>query len=205
MRRASFDKHARPPGASPLFVAGTAVHPPVVERQAEKLATEGLLADEPDALRAAWANNDEAWAHTVDRALRLPLNLLNENVEGEWSFLETLRHLVHVTDRWILSIVQGDRAPFHRLGLPPHFATNGRELGLDLDATPDAHEVLACRAERLDRVRGLLSTTTAGDLGRRCLDGWTVLGAVQVVMFEEWAHRQYATRDLARLEADRYG
>jgi hypothetical protein len=29
-----------------------------------------------------------------------------------------------------------------------------------------------------------------------------VVGALQTVTFEEWAHHQYATRDLARLDAD---
>lgn len=201
LRRTRFDEHARPPGASAIFVEGIAAHPPVVERQAQKLAAEGLLADDPDGLLAAWAMNENAWADTVARALRLPQALLDEKVDGEWSFLETLRHLVHVTDAWILRTVQGNPHPFHTWGLPPHFV-NGRELGLDLDARPETQEVLSCRKDRLSRVRFYLASATAENLRRRCLGGWTALGAVQVVMFEEWAHRQYAIRDLRRLETE---
>lgn len=95
----------------------------------------------------------------------------------------------------------GDPQPFHSLGLPPHFV-DGRGLGLDLDARPETQEVLSCRKDRLSRVRPYLASAAAEDLRRRCLGGWTALGAVQLVMFEEWAHRQYAIRDLGRSETE---
>ena len=49
---------------------------------------------------------------------------------------------------------------------------------------------------------GEVNSVTLAELDRRCtrFDGqFTVLGAVQNVIFEEWAHHVYATRDLARL------
>ena len=70
-----------------------------------------------------------------------------EKVDGEWSFIETLRHLVFVTDTWIGMGVVGSEAR-HPLGLPPHFVTNGKELGLDLESKPDLDTVLLVRTDR---------------------------------------------------------
>jgi hypothetical protein len=36
---------------------------------------------------------ERLWAETVRRARQLDPELLNESVAGEWSFIETLRHL----------------------------------------------------------------------------------------------------------------
>lgn len=191
--------HARPV-RRPSTWAELPPTPRLVPRQAERLAGEGLLADNPESLARAWSVNESQWSATLDRALGLPAGALDERVEGEWSFLETLRHLVHVTDGWLLRTVVGDPQPFHPLGLPPHFITDTGRLGLDLEARPSPDQVLACRADRLGRARELIATSSASDLERSCPGGWTVLGAIQVVMFEEWAHNQYATRDLRVLE-----
>ena len=37
---------------------------------------------------------DQMWAPTIERASRLPRPLLHERVNGEYSFVETLRHLL---------------------------------------------------------------------------------------------------------------
>ncbi len=47
----------------------------------------------PEGFREAWDINERLWESTVTRACRLPPALLHESVEGEWSFIETLRHL----------------------------------------------------------------------------------------------------------------
>ena len=143
------------------------------------------------------------WETTVARAGRLPSDLLDERVNGEWSFLETLRHLIMVTDTWVGKMVLARPAPYDPIGLPPDFVTNGAELGLDLDAHPSLTEVLASRASRMAEVRGVLSHLSSEDLNRVCTtlgSQFTVLGALQNVIFEEWAHHEYATRDLAALD-----
>ena len=43
------------------------------------------------------------------RARRLDPELLHESVDGEWSFIETLRHLVFATDSWIRRAILGIR------------------------------------------------------------------------------------------------
>lgn len=37
--------------------------------------------------------------------------LLHERVEGEWSFIETLRHLVFATDAWVKRAILGEPHP----------------------------------------------------------------------------------------------
>ena len=123
-----------------------------------------------------------------------------EKVNGEWSFIETLRHLVFVTDTWIGMGVVGTEAR-HPLGLPPYFVTNGKELGLDLESKPDLDTVLLARTDRQTSFETALRTV-GGDLGEPCLgplSGFTRLGAFQVVIAEEWFHRAFAIRDLATL------
>ena len=54
----------------------------------------------PAGFREAWEVLERLWGQSVERARRLPPELLHESVDGEWSFIETLRHLVFVTDAW---------------------------------------------------------------------------------------------------------
>ena len=55
----------------------------------------------PAGFREGWDVVERLWAGTVERARRLPPDQLHESVDGEWSFIETLRHLVFATDaRW---------------------------------------------------------------------------------------------------------
>jgi len=73
-----------------------------------------------------------------------------------------------------------------------------------LDATPTIPEVWTSRAVGLETVRAFLADVTPEQLdGSRASFGqtFTVLGAIQIVIFEEWAHHVYATRDLTALES----
>lgn len=200
------DEHARAAGSDPMIIGGIAAHPPMTRSQAERIRPLGLLADNPKGLAHAWHQVEEMWTATVLRACRLPDHSLHERVNGEWSFVETLRHLVMVTDGWIRRTVLGADPPFHRLGLPPHFITNGAELGLDADAKPSFDEVLPVRLDRLSQVRQVIddATVEGTDGGGRARSLDDARRALQVVTFEEWAHHQFATRDLAKLE-QKYG
>ena len=57
-------------------------------------------AETPEALRAAWAAVERTWAATLDRSATLPSGTVDVSVGGEWSFAQTLRHLVMATDVW---------------------------------------------------------------------------------------------------------
>jgi DinB superfamily/Pentapeptide repeats (8 copies) len=170
-----------------------------------------LIAREPEGLREAWSTIEAMWQATTDRARGLPEETLRTRVDEEWSFGETMRHLIFVTDSWISRAVLGEARPYHPLALPPSFVT-GKDLvdvGIDDTADPAFAEVLEARADRLAVVRHLLAGVTAEELARRCdqnpAPGYprettqTVLDCIHVVIDEEWAHHRYAVRDLDAL------
>jgi len=146
----------------------------------------------------------EFWSATVERAGDRPEAQLNVRVNGEWSFIETLRHLINVTDAWIRDRVLGLPSPYDPIGLPPDFFTPPPELGLDLEARPSLAQVLDIRGRRMAEVRDTIGRTSEDDLDRICAEFpdevVTVLGAFQNVIFEEWAHHVFAVRDLASLD-----
>ncbi len=166
-----------------------------------------------DDYRAMWGTLERLWAETIDRAGRLPEAVLHQRVDGEWSFVETLRHLVMATDRWAGSMILDKPMPYHPLGLPqPGFApADAAALGIDLEARPPLAEVLEARATRVALVRGIVDGLTDDDLERVCprlpapgypREARTVGLCLGVVMKEECEHRRYAVRDLAALEAN---
>ena len=75
-----------------------------------------LRPSEPEDMRATWAALEDEWAKTLSRALALPEGRLHESVNEEWSFVQTLRHLVFAMDKWFTAPILGGR--FHPIGLP---------------------------------------------------------------------------------------
>jgi hypothetical protein len=73
---------------------------------------------DPAGFREAWDILGQLWEQTVERARGLPPELLHESVDGEWSFIETLRHLVFATDAWIRRAILGDPSPWDPLDPP---------------------------------------------------------------------------------------
>jgi hypothetical protein len=179
------------------------VHAELERRHPELRA---LQARDADGLRAAWRIIEEQAGATLARARALPEAARYESVDGEWSFVDTLRHLVFATDRWITGPVLGDPQPFHRLGMPMDDPEPWRGT-LDIDATPAFDDVLAIRRERMDSVAQLLAGSTDAEVARvvESPNGGTtrVADCVGVVLNEEWAHNRYANRDLDALGAPR--
>jgi hypothetical protein len=56
-----------------------------------------------DGYREAWDILERLWQQTIARARAMPPDLLHERVDDEWSFIETLRHLVMATVRRVLA------------------------------------------------------------------------------------------------------
>jgi len=163
--------------------------------------------------RAMWDTIERLWAQTVVRAGQLPGPALHQRVDDEWSFVETLRHLVFATDRWAGYMILDKPAPYHPLGLPqPGFTpADAAALGVDLDADPPLAQVLEARGTRMRMVRDIVDGLTDEDLDRICPrlpapgypeEARSVGLCLGVVMKEECEHRRYAVRDLAALEAD---
>ncbi len=77
----------------------------LTERQAARIEPLGLLADEPAGLLDVWSNIDVLWSDAVEQAMSPPSERFETRVNGEWWFIETLRHLIFVTDAWIRDVV----------------------------------------------------------------------------------------------------
>jgi hypothetical protein len=154
-------------------------------------------------MRAACAALEDEWAKTITRAQALPEDRLHESVNGEWSFVQTLRHLVLAMDKWFTAPILG--AGFHPIGLPNTGSADFPWPGLDDNLTPSVSEALAVRADRAARFRGYLATVAATDFTRPVdvLENGTnpVQECIYTVFEEEFWHNRYALRDLAQLEA----
>ena len=166
----------------------------------------------PDGFREAWDVNERRWAATVDRARQLPAERLHESVGGEWSFVQTLRHLAFASESWVGRAVLGDPHPWQPMSLA---WDTFRDLGIpqDRDARPSLDEALAIRQDAMALVRRVVDDLDEAELEREtdpCVGpGWPVEGSTYsvrtcliTVLNEEWHHRVYAERDMAVLEAE---
>jgi hypothetical protein len=157
-----------------------------------------LTPNDAAGVREAWDVIEGQWAATRARAEALPEATLHDRVDDEWSFVETLRHLVFVTDAWISGRVLGRSGQLHPFGMPPSFITDVAALGIDPSAAPSFAEVVAVREDRMAVVRELVEGIDDDGLRRQCGDQ-TVLACLWTVFDEEWAHNRYANRDLDTL------
>jgi hypothetical protein len=168
----------------------------------------GRRATDPAGLRAAWAALQGTWAAAVDRVATLPAGAADVSVAGEWSFAQTLRHLVMATDTWLGRAVLARDQPYHPLGLPDAAAGRaGLDLSIFTPGTPPYGAVLAARADRVAMVGDFLATVTPAELAADRPDPWLpsrrlpVLDCLHVLLGEEWEHLRYAIRDLDALAA----
>ena len=165
-----------------------------------------------DGFREAWDVNERLWAATVARARKLPPEALHESVDGEWSFVQTLRHLAFASESWVGRGVLGDPSPWHPLSLPWDQMKPTDGVPWDRDARPALDEALALRQDAMALVRRVLDDLTDERLDQETEPptgpGWPPEGetfpvreCLLVVLNEEWWHRMFAERDLAVLEA----
>lgn len=73
---------------------------------------------DPAGFRQAWDVLQRRWALTEQRAATLAPALLHESVDGEWSFIQTLRHLAFASESWVYRAILGQPQPWHPLSLP---------------------------------------------------------------------------------------
>lgn len=162
-----------------------------------------------DDVRAMWAEVEALWAGTLERAASLPDEARRTRVHGEWSFVETLRHLVYVVDTWVGTALQGREDAFHPWALPQSDLPDdaAAALGLDRDARPAHDDLVALVRERWAAVGQALDEVTDASLDEQRtahLPGEepgaaTVRRCVGTVLREHVEHRRFAERDLAAL------
>jgi hypothetical protein len=162
-------------------------------------------------LRGAWSMVEARWAETTDRALRLPDAVQRQRVDGEWSIVETVRHLIFATDCWLFRAIKLHPRPYHPWGMT--WSGVGREyaeaMGIDVSASLSLEEVLPTRRDHQRAVRETLEELTDDALAevRRAPDTpghptgeHSVLQCLHVLLNEEWEHHRYAVRDLDVLD-----
>ena len=110
--------------------------------------------------REGWDVVEQLWAQTVDRASGVDPELLHESVDGEWSFIETFRHLAFATDAWVRRAVLGDPSPWSPLDLPWDQMPDTPGIPRDRDVRPSLDEVLNLRADRMGTVRRMVDELT---------------------------------------------
>jgi uncharacterized damage-inducible protein DinB len=152
-------------------------------------------------LRATSLELGRVWDETIDEARALSDEQRRRSVDGEWSFVETLRHLVFAIDKWFTVPLAG--GTFSPIGLANKGSADFPWPGLDPTSDPSFDEVLAIRADRWARFGAYLDAVTRSDLDRQIdvMENGTVplIECLYTVFEEEFEHRRYAMRDLAKL------
>jgi DinB superfamily len=181
---------------------------PLVEAELDRRDPDRATMRPTDAggFRTAWDTVERLWAGTVDRARALDPALLHESVGGEWSFIETLRHLAFATDAWVRRGILGDPAPWDPLDLPWDQMPDTPGVPRDRDVRPSLEEVMALRLDRMATVRAVVDGLTDDALDAVSdpieAPGWpppvplVVRECLLIVLNEEYHHRLFAERDL---------
>lgn len=165
-------------------------------------------AKDPEGLRTAWAALERTWVATLERVAAMPTGTVDISVDGEWSFAQTLRHLVMATDVWLRRAIFELDQPFHPIGLAYFGADDdGLDPSIFTTDTPSYAEVLEVRDGRVAMVRDFLATVAPDELATKRQNPWnpeypeTTLSCLHVILQEEWEHHRFAVRDLDAIKA----
>lgn len=185
---------------------GPLVEAELNRRHPERPTVMAVRTSDADGVRAAWEVIERIWPPTIERARRLDPDLLHERVGGEWSFIETLRHLLFVTDAWVVRAVLGEPSPWHPLDLPHDEMGDAPGVPRDRAVRPALDDVLDVLADRRATVGLLLDeltderleemTVPVTDSGYPPPESYPVGQCLRTLLEEEWEHRLYAERDL---------
>lgn len=198
-----------------LVINGVSVAP-LIEAELDRQEPDRRLMRPGDATgyAVAWRRLGQLWDETIARAVALDRRrpgALHQRVGGEWSFLETLRHLIFVIDAWVLRVYLGRAEPYHRWAIPHEEEQDNPQIPVDLDANPSVAEVIDAFTERWRQVSGVYAELTDEDLagitepvqapGYPPAHAYPVDRVLTAVLSEAWEHRRFAERDLGILEA----
>jgi hypothetical protein len=158
---------------------------------------------DPAGAQAAWSALEQTWSETLALASACADGDLHRSVDGEWSFVDTLRHLVFAIDKWFSVPIAG--GSFDPMGLPNSGSIDFPFPGVDPTAQPGLTGALAAHQDRVEAVRGFIESVSLDDLDRRVdvLENGehSVRDCLWTVFEESFWHNRYARRDLERLMA----
>ena len=184
-----------------LVVNGVDVTAYVNERDEWFTLRSQLHPTDPDRMRQGWQAFLTAWASAIERARALPEDQCHASVCGEWSFIETIRHLVFATDKWFTVPILG--GAFHPVGLPNSGSADFGWPGVDPAADPSFEDAVAAWRDRSGQLRDHLDQLEAAAVTAEVevLENGAsaVHDCIGVVFEEHFQHLRYALRDLDRL------
>ncbi|MEI2778616.1 MAG: DinB family protein [Tetrasphaera sp.] len=193
-----------------LLVNGVNVLPLVeAELDARMPERTKMRPSDPEGFREAFAIVERLWGEAVERARGLAPEHLHESVDGEWSFVETLRHLNFAYAVWIDGTIRGIADPWHPLDLPWDQAPTIEGVPRDREVRPSMDEVVAQRDRHRATVGEVLDGLTPERLAETVESAvpfnadwgpYDVAKCLTIVLNEEWEHRLYAERDLAAID-----
>ena len=199
-----------------LVVNGVAVMP-YVEAELDRRHPVRVLirSDDPDDLRAAHRQLVADWSSTVERMRATP-GIERGSANGEWSAVQTLRHLVFVHDSWFRRCVLGSTDLFTPVGIGPTVEPYREAHGLDLSLEPTLDEVVSIRDAQAAELEEWLGEVTPEALGAPAPvpddDVWppyargrSVRQCLGTVLDEEHEHHGFCVRDLTILESSAAG
>ena len=185
---------------------------PLVEAELDRRHPEraALRAHDADSFRSGWAGLEAMWALTIERVAAMPAGTVDVSVDGEWSFAQTLRHLVFATDVWLSDAILHREHPYHRYGEPfSGWRDRASEVGIEVDAHPPYQDVLEMRADRVRMVRDYLTSVTDAGLDEGghqpffVSHPFSARDCLGIIINEEWHHHRYAVRDLTAQDSGR--
>lgn len=196
-------------GDEPLLVNGVNVIPLVdAELNARFPGRAERGATDPDGLRAAWAALESTWAGAVERVAAMPEGTTDVSVAGEWSFAQTLRHLVMAIDTWLGRAILGQERPYDPIGQPnDDYSADGHDPAVFATRAPAYSDVLEVWGAKMTAVRDFLAAVTPDELAATRQNPWapdyaeTVRSCLHTILDESWEHYRYALRDLDAIEA----
>jgi hypothetical protein len=192
-----------------LMIHGIAVAP-LIQAELDRRHPEraALRAHDAHTLRSGWADLETMWALTIERVAVMPAATTDVSVDREWSFAQTLRHLVFATDVWLGDAILHREQPYHRYGEPfSGWRSRASEVEIELDAHPPYEDVLEMRADRVGMVRDYLRSLRDDQLDEGgnqpffVSRPFTVRSCLAFIFNEEWQHHRYAVRDLDAITA----
>ncbi|MEX0875144.1 MAG: DinB family protein [Actinomycetota bacterium] len=188
---------------------------PLMRREIERTNPERkkLFGTDPPSMRAGvdvvLAQLEATWK----RALALAEAQRNQQVDEEWSVVETVRHLIFAFDAWIKRALLGEDDPFDPIALPPTFLPpTAPGMSCDPDAKPSFEDALAVWKDRVKLLNEIVDGLTPDELVRPIVtkgEGYPppgheteVIGPLWTVIEEIWWHNRFMNRDLDVLEGE---
>ena len=184
-----------------LVINGVDVTAYVNERDEWFALRSHLHPTEPERLREGCQTFFAAWSHAIDRARTFTEEQRHLSVAEEWSFVETIRHLVFATDKWLTVPTLG--GSFHPIGLPNSGSADFGWPGIDKVAKPTFEDAVAAWEDRWGQLRDYVEDIEPDALRVEVTvlenGPHAVHDCIGVVFEEHFQHLRYATRDMDRL------